>query len=331
MKSESKTLFDRQTGYWFRGIAIVLVIASHYAEWWAWFLYTEGKAEDFRLALSKLGVYGVNIFFLFSGYGLTKAAEHKEIDGSFISRRIQAVYIPYLVIIGIIQMLSGGFDSFSGFVRFLCGHDYWFMVVIFLFYIGFILIWQVQKNPHMRTLIFLLYTFAIIQVLYDKNMQSFWYVSNLAFALGIALGTYETGCSRVPLPVRILLIPILLAFTVYYELYMDKTGMTPEQILNLQMVNTVLWTTQIACIASLIPWHEHIFGALGKRSLHLYLVHTFIFMKCVNAFDCDIKLRYIIAAVTTIISAVLCELLITNLIRKVSDRFKKRAIENKES
>lgn len=315
MESESIVLFDRQTGYWFRGVAIVMVIASHYAEWWAWFFAVEGKAEDFRLALSKLGVYGVNIFFLFSGYGLTKAAEHKGIDGSFVSRRIQSVYIPYLVIIGIIQILSGGFASFSDFVGFLYGKDYWFMVVIFLFYIGFILIWQVLKNPHLRILFFLLYTFAVIQVLYDKNMQSFWYVSNMAFALGIVMGTYETGLRRVPLLARILLIPLFLVFTIYYELYMDRSGMAPEQILRLQMVNTVLWTTQIACIASLITWHEPVFIALGKRSLPLYLVHTFIFMRCVNALNCSIPLRYVIAAVATVIAAVLCEWLITGLIK----------------
>lgn len=317
-EGESKALFDRQTGYWFRGLAIIMVIASHYAEWWTWFFAAEGQAEDFRLTLSKLGVYGVNIFFLFSGYGLTKAAEHKEIDGSFILRRIQAVYIPYLVIAGIIQLLSGGFGNFSGFVRFLYGNDYWFMVVIFLFYIGFILIWQIFKNPHLRVLVFLLYTLAIIQVLYDKNMHSFWYVSNLAFVLGIVLGTYENGCRRIHLLARIFLIPLLLAFTIYYELYMDKTGMTPEQILCIQNVNTVLWTTQIACIASLIPWHERIFIELGKRSLHLYLLHTFIFMKCVNALSCSIPLRYVISAVVTVIAAVLFEMLITGVMKKTT-------------
>lgn len=322
MEQESKTLFDRQMGYWFRGIAIVMVIASHYAEWWAWFLPTSGGAEEFREALSKLGVYGVNIFFFFSGYGLTKAAERKEIDGSFISRRIQSVYIPYLVVIGIIQILSGGFGSFSGFVRYLCGNDYWFMVVLFLFYIGFVLIWQVLKNPHLRMLFFLLYTFAIIQVLYDKNMQSFWYVSNLAFALGITMATYETGCRRVHFIARILLIPLLLAFTVYYELYMDQSGMTPETILHWQMLNTVLWTMQIACIASLIPWHDPVFTALGKRSLYLYLVHTFVFMRCVNALSCSIPLRYVVAVIATVITAVLCELLTDFLIKLISNRRK---------
>lgn len=325
MDGESKTLFDRQTGYWFRGIAIIMVILSHYAEWWEWFFSTVGKAEDFRLTLAKLGVYGVNIFFLFSGYGLTKAAEQKNIDGSFIWRRIQSVYLPYLIIVGIIQILSGGFGSFSDFVKFLYGNDYWFMVILFLFYIGFILIWAVLKNPHMRVLLFLLYTFAIIKVLFDKEMQSFWYVSNLAFAIGIIMGTYEKNCLKMPLIAKILLIPLMLSFVIYYELYMDKTGMTPEQILNLQMLNTVLWTLQIACIAALISWHGRILGILGKCSLYLYLLHTYIFMRCVNSLNCDMRLRILIAAIVTVVTAILCEMLITFLIKSLSVRFKKEA------
>lgn len=322
MKSEAKTsfkgLFDRQIGYWFRGIAIIMVILSHYAEWWSWFLPTEGAAEEFRLTLTKLGVYGVNIFFLFSGYGLTKAAEGKRIDGHFILRRMQSVYLPYLIIVGIIDMLSGGFSSFSDFVKFLYGGDYWFMVILFLFYIGFMLIWAVVKNKHLRFLLFLAYTFALVKALFDREMQSFWYVSNLAFVLGIIMGTYEKDCIRIPSVVKALVIPLCLAFTIYYELYMDKAGMTPEQILNLQMVNTVLWTIQIACIAALIPWHDRIFARLGRCSLYLYLLHTYIFMQCVNFLQCDVPLRIAIAAAVTVVTAIVCELLVTSLFKLAS-------------
>ena len=66
MKIESKTLYDRETGYFFRGIAIVMVILSHYAEWWLMFSPTAGDVEKFLLPFTKLGIYGVNIFFFFS-------------------------------------------------------------------------------------------------------------------------------------------------------------------------------------------------------------------------------------------------------------------------
>ena len=107
-------LFDKKTGYWFRGIAIIMVILSHYAEWWSWFTPLTGKAEEFRLALAGLGVFGVNIFFFFSGYGLTKAAGDDRIGVQFIVRRIQSVYLPYFVIVGSIQVLSGGFGPLAG-------------------------------------------------------------------------------------------------------------------------------------------------------------------------------------------------------------------------
>lgn len=322
MEKELKPLFDRQTGYWFRGIAIVMVILSHYAEWWEWFLPTGGRAEDFRLSLAKLGIYGVNIFFFFSGYGLTKAAEYKKVDSTFIRRRIQSVYLPYLMIVGMIQILSGGFGSVTGFVNFLYGHDYWFMVILFLFYIGFILIWSVLRNPHLRILLFLLYTVVIIKVSLDKDMQSFWYVSNPAFPLGVLIGTYENGCGKILSRVKMPLIPLLLAFVICYELYMDKAGMTPERILYLQMTNTVLWTVQIVCVAALIPWHGRIFTGLGKCSLYLYLLHTYIFMRCVNNLSIDIPIRFLVSAVITVVSAILCNLLMTGLIKMISTKLK---------
>lgn len=311
MESELKSLFDRKTGYWFRGIAIIMVILSHYAEWWAWFLPTVGKAEDYRLTFTKLGIYGVNIFFFFSGYGLTKAAENKRIGGTFIWHRIRSVYLPYLVIVGIIQIISGGFGSVSGFVKFLYGHEYWFMAILFLFYIGFMLVWAIVKNVHLRMLCFLLYTLAIIKVLFDRNMLPFWYVSNPAFPLGIFVATYEDVCRKVLSKIKIPLIPLMLAFVIYYECYMDKAGMTPEQILHLQLINTVLWTIQIACIAALIPWHDPILAGLGKCSLYLYLMHQYIFMRCVNNLSFDIPVRVLISAVVTVAAGVLFHLLVT--------------------
>lgn len=322
MKIESKTLYDRETGYFFRGIAIVMVILSHYAEWWLMFSPTAGDVEKFLLPFTKLGIYGVNIFFFFSGYGLTKAVEHKKIDGTFILHRLQSVYLPYLIIVGIIKILSGGFGSFFGFVQFLYGHDYWFMVILFLFYIGFTLIWTVLKNPHLRILLFLLYTVAIIKVLFDRDVQSFWYVSNLAFPLGILFGTYESGCRKVLSKAKIPLILLLLAFVIYYEFYMDMTGMTPERILYLQLTNTVLWTIQIACIAALTPWHGEVFNGLGRCSLYLYLLHTYIFMRCVNYFNYSFPIRVLISAVVTVITAMLCRILITGPVKLLSNRRK---------
>ena len=70
-------LMDRRETDWFRGIAAVMVVLSHYAEWWTWFVPAEGNGEMLRLALTKLGVYGVDIFFLFSGYAMVCSMEQE--------------------------------------------------------------------------------------------------------------------------------------------------------------------------------------------------------------------------------------------------------------
>ena len=56
-----------------RGIGILMVIASHYAEWYGDVL----QNETLQYALTRLGCYGVDIFFLVSGYGLVKSAGKK--------------------------------------------------------------------------------------------------------------------------------------------------------------------------------------------------------------------------------------------------------------
>ncbi|MDE7131435.1 MAG: hypothetical protein K2O65_06515, partial [Lachnospiraceae bacterium] len=62
------TLMNKRETDWFRGIAAFMVVVSHYGNWINILVSLEGNEETFRLALTKLGVYGVDIFFLFSGY-----------------------------------------------------------------------------------------------------------------------------------------------------------------------------------------------------------------------------------------------------------------------
>ena len=61
-----------------------MIILSHYAEWWTWFYTEEGTSELIRNGISRFGPYGVAIFLLFSGYGLTKSAGNSRIGIKFI-------------------------------------------------------------------------------------------------------------------------------------------------------------------------------------------------------------------------------------------------------
>ena len=48
-KKKKQVLFTKGASAWLKWIAIVMVILSHYAEWWEWFTVEEGT----RLAIPK--------------------------------------------------------------------------------------------------------------------------------------------------------------------------------------------------------------------------------------------------------------------------------------
>ena len=69
-------MIDNRTSKVFRGIAILMVIASHFAGG----MYEESFNEALRQWISTWGVYGVDIFFMLSGYGLVKSYQKNGID-----------------------------------------------------------------------------------------------------------------------------------------------------------------------------------------------------------------------------------------------------------
>ena len=73
-------MIDNRISKVFRGIAILMVIGSHYAGW----MHTEPFNETVRAWISTWGVYGVDVFLLLSGYGLVKSYEKNGIDKQFV-------------------------------------------------------------------------------------------------------------------------------------------------------------------------------------------------------------------------------------------------------
>ena len=113
------TLMNKRETDWFRGIAAFMVVVSHYGNWINILVSLEGNAETFRFALTKLGVYGVDIFFLFSGYAMVKSLGNDKMNRQFIWKRIKNVFIPYLIVAGTIELISGGLTSV---------HDFWLLI-----------------------------------------------------------------------------------------------------------------------------------------------------------------------------------------------------------
>lgn len=319
----SRQLLSRQATNWFRGIAAIMVVASHYAEWWNWFVPTEGNAEVLRIAFTKLGVYGVDIFFLFSGYAMVKSLGQERMNLRFIWKRIKNVYLPYFIIIGIIELISGGFDTAQDFWLFASGYDYWYMFNLFIFYIGFIAIYTIMENKEAKVISMVVFAYALSYVLYNKGMFDFWYVSNMTFALGVMLGEYEEPMKKIVDKIGIFAILILVAgmyFVVSRGLFPEVMEGPDEWLIWKQVGATVVWSLLVFFIAAKWKFYDKFIMLLGRNSLYIYLTHTFIFMRCVNNFKFSFAVIFMISALITIIVALLCNFIITNIFKFLSDK-----------
>lgn len=307
----------------FRGVSIIMVVLSHYGEWWSWFIPLEGNAELFRIAITKLGVYGVDMFFLFSGYAMIKSWNGQQVNFNFVLKRIKGIYLPYLIVAGMINLCSGGFDSIKAVGQYLIGYDFWFMSVIFVFNIAFLLIYRLLGTKRiLRVVFFCIFTFLYSMLLYMKGMNDFWYISNITFPLGIILGEYEDAVRnfikkmREPLIIVLMLAMIWVAWSgMSPQISSGETEDLAEVLLSIGA--TAIWSLLVILLVVSVKKQISPLAFLGKNSLYIYLSHTFIFMTCVNYISVSYVSNFILAAILTVIISWALNIGITTLLDKM--------------
>ena len=322
-------LYSRQASTWFKGLAIIMIVLSHFAEWWTWFFTEEGNQELIRDGISRFGPYGVAIFFLFSGYGLAKSAGDKRIDWRFVAKRFVNVYIPYLVTVSIIKLLSGGFDieSAKDFGKFLYGDDFWYMTVLFSFYLAFMAIWFAVENRHVRAILISVFTYWYSNHLYVTGEQDFWYISNIAFAIGALFALYEPYVKKAMDKVGIVLAIVFGAgsyWVVYKTLYTIPTWTTPQEVIRSSIIAVTIFTLFVASLAAVWKWYDPVIPVLGSYSLYFYLTHTFLFMWAVNNIDEDMKRRILIAAGLIAVASIVMGIIMDILLKPLQNLLKKK-------
>ncbi len=309
-------LFTRDASGWFKWLAIVMVILSHYAEWWSWFTVEEGTSELVRFALSRFGPYGVAIFLLFSGYGLAKSAGNQRIGIKFILKRVIGVYIPYLVMVLLIEGISGGLQTWEDFSDIWYGHNFWYMTVLFSFYLAFMAIWLIFVNRNIRAVLIAVFTYVYCNYLYQSGQYDFWYISNIAFAIGVFLALYEPEFVKINNKIKIVLAMIFgiaSGYVVYSALYIEHIWEMPIEEIRYRILAVTVFTLFIAFFASVWCFYDPVGKFLGKYSLYLYLSHTFLFMWTINYFDYEMGMRFIVAILITLVVSVLIGMMVTKI------------------
>lgn len=331
------SLFDRKASTWFKGLAIIMIILSHFAEWWSWFFTEEGTSEIIRDGLSRLGPYGVAIFLLFSGYGLVKSAGAKRIDWRFIAKRIVSVYIPYLIIVTAITLLSGSFnfEEEGELGKFLYGDDFWYMTVLFSFYLAFMAIWFVFKNTHIRAVLMSVFTYWYSNHLYVEGNQDFWYISNIAFAIGVLFALYEPYVKKAMDKVGIIFAIIFgigSGMVVYRTLFTEQVFAEPIDEIRCSIVAVTVFTLFVASFCAVWKWYDPVLPVFGSYSIYLYLTHTFLFMWTINNGDIheEMNMRFLIAAgiiaVVSIVLGIIMDMLLGPIERLLKKKEKKDGV-----
>lgn len=322
MKDRS-VFFTKEQSLILRGIAIIMVIASHYVMWFM-DLVTN---EPVRYAVSRLGVYGVNIFFLVSGYGLAKSVAKKRCGWNYWKGRLQNTYIPFLLVAVAIELWIGSDWTPKLCYRLLTGYEYWFIRNILVFYIAFFVIFRLTEKNWLRLALLMAAVFSYSWWLMEIGRSSFWFVSNLSFAIGTALAFYEKKL----LKAADFGYPAWLAVLAAGMVWVVKSGMdirfTPvencDKIIP-GMAASTIWTLLCAQLSCLIPKCFGFMKFFGKISLELYLLHTVLYNQIVNYAGISDRLLQGAAAVCATVLAAWLLHFILEKIWKIPDIFREK-------
>lgn len=215
--TQRKAFLTKEQSLLLRGIAIFLVLISHYAVWIGEIFHS----DLLEYGLGRFGVYGVDLFFVVSGYGLVKSVGKKRINGTFLWKRFKTVYLPYLLIVGLITVYDGGISGMTGWVSFLTGAEYWYIRNILVFYLAFYVVYRLSDRSWVRMLLMAVCLTAYSGLLIWQGRALFWYISNVTFLFGMLLAQYERQLLKAAgflYPLQLLALAVGMYFVIKTEL-----------------------------------------------------------------------------------------------------------------
>lgn len=283
-------MISNKTSKMLRGLAILIVIASHYAGW----MYVDPvhvKAHDW---ISSWGPVGVDIFFLMSGYGLVKSAKKSGITPLFVLKRFLGAYMPYMIILLTVSAIQHDFADMDKerVIKILIGYDYWYMEVLFIMYIMFMVIFKMGEYGKLHYIRIPLISAGVIYmtyVLYNKGYADFWELSNVAFLIGIYAAIAEEKFAEImskKMTKAILGIIGIIGFAVCLRQMGVVKLVDPEAVFGWELTMNIFFDFIVLSIAMIIPtWKGYVLPALGESSLFIYMLHTAMFWAIVFKFE----------------------------------------------
>ena len=283
-------MITAKTSKTLRGIAILIVIASHFAEW----MFVEPAHPGIRHMVSTWGPPGVDIFLLLSGYGLYLSARREAertgapggITGRFVLRRLLNGILPYYLVIGILYFFTGTWKqalqegTLTHALRaYLTAADHWYIQVLIILYLAFILCFRFGARFRLPLLSAAVILHMIL--LANADHADFWTLSNGAFLIGVYAAALE---KRFPEHLQSLRtrLAVLLAgaagMTVTYLQMARLGGSGAPEAYGWELAMNLCFTVIVLGAAWLLKdLPGLILPLLGEHSLFIYLTHTSVF------------------------------------------------------
>lgn len=173
-----------------RGIAIVMIAASHIAQF-----TSGGGIANYIVFL--WGGMGVAVFFMLSGYGNYFSAQ-KAIDRfKWLIKRIVQILIPFIfcfIYVTAVQIIffhnPVSLDYFRNFVTLsIPGTTTWYFKIQILLYALLTLAVIINRDKSHYILCGLVVAYIIIA--YCIKMDNYWYMTSLCFPMGYMAGKYK--------------------------------------------------------------------------------------------------------------------------------------------
>ncbi|MCR5675631.1 MAG: acyltransferase [Lachnospiraceae bacterium] len=328
-------MIAKKTSSMLRGIAILIVIASHYAGW----MFVEPAHPLAKHLISTWGPPGVDIFLLLSGYGLYRSATGKNggITPLFVLKRILAVVLPYLVIAALIHLFAGTWTQAAAegtlaeaVKNYLTASDFWYMQVLFVLYAAFMLCFRFGSFLRVPLLGAAVIGYTVW--LYNTAHADFWELSNISFLIGVLAAGAERlwpgVLKRKPVQITVGVVGGIGMFICFRGM-VENGGSGVSESFGWELAMNLFFTLIILCLAWLIRRQRSgILAVLGACSLFIYLTHTVLFWTWI--FRLTEKMSYAWAAALTGVGTILLSCAVGLLYDRLSSRWIKACMPKKQ-
>jgi len=268
--------FNNTCSQWMKGMAILLVIACHSLT-----------------NLSHVGTWGVSLFLLISGFGLTQAYLKKGLD-HFFQKRLSKVLFPYTMITAVWILIDMLFlqrsYSLDTVLLSLVGFDLKSSVDVTMWYITFILAWYIafylsfKFVSNKKISVSLLFVFSIFIFLfhnYYANQYILIYI--FIFPVGVVLGLLYKRLCMMKAKILYWALSLTSVFSILFVSvsfhFTNTSALIPQVLWIFENLAFAIGCSSIFSLLAMIRLKFRILTFFGSISYELYLFEGAILWK----------------------------------------------------